>query len=63
MLLSRGLVDETRIRLLMFSVKRFEWVGAVIVLTLSVTGVVNHLFIVDPSLMRSCSARMEYCSH
>ena len=49
-LLARGLVDETRIRLLMFSVKRFEWVGAVIVLTLSVTGVVNYLFIVGPKL-------------
>lgn len=49
-LMARGLVDETRIRLLVLSVKRFEWVGAVIVLTLSFTGAVNYLFIVGPRL-------------
>jgi putative copper resistance protein D len=49
-LMARGLVDETRIRLLADAVKRFEWVGAVIVVTLTVTGVVNYLFIVGPRL-------------
>ena len=49
-LLARGRVDETRIRLLADAVKRFEWVGAAIVLTLSITGVVNYLFIVGPKL-------------
>lgn len=50
MLMARGARDETRIGLLAISVKRFEWVGAVIVLTLSITGVVNYLFIVGPRL-------------
>ncbi len=50
MLLARGRVDEARIRLLADAVKRFEWVGATIVLTLSVSGVVNYLFIVGPRL-------------
>ncbi|MGG2018918.1 copper homeostasis membrane protein CopD [Pseudomonas sp. S8] len=49
-LLARGRVDEARIRLLAEAVKRFEWVGATIVLTLSVSGVVNYLFIVGPRL-------------
>ncbi|CAI8952774.1 copper homeostasis membrane protein CopD [Pseudomonas serboccidentalis] len=49
-LLARGRVDEARIRLLTHAVKRFEWVGAAIVLTLSITGVVNYLFIVGPRL-------------
>jgi len=49
-LLARGRVDEARIRLLADAVKRFEWVGATIVLTLSVSGVVNYLFIVGPRL-------------
>ncbi|WP_339451011.1 copper homeostasis membrane protein CopD [Pseudomonas sp. EA_5y_Pfl2_R50] len=50
MLMARGARDETRIGLLAISVKRFEWVGAVIVLTLSITGVVNYLLIVGPRL-------------
>ena len=49
-LLARGRVDEARIRLLAEAVKRFEWIGAAIVLTLSVSGVVNYLFIVGPRL-------------
>ena len=49
-LLARGGVDEARIRLLAAAVKRFEWIGAAIVLTLSVSGVVNYLFIVGPRL-------------
>lgn len=49
-LLVRGRVDEARIRLLAAAVKRFEWIGAAIVLTLSVSGVVNYLFIVGPRL-------------
>jgi putative copper resistance protein D len=49
-LMARGLVDEARIRSLAFAVRRFEWVGAAIVLTLSITGVVNYLFIVGPRL-------------
>jgi putative copper resistance protein D len=49
-LLARGGVDEARIRLLAAAVKRFEWIGAAIVLTLSVSGVVNYLFIVRPRL-------------
>jgi putative copper resistance protein D len=49
-LIARGLVDEARIRSLAFAVRRFEWVGAAIVLTLSITGVVNYLFIVGPRL-------------
>jgi len=49
-LLARGGVDEARISLLAAAVKRFEWIGAAIVLTLSVSGVVNYLFIVGPRL-------------
>ncbi|WP_095139948.1 copper homeostasis membrane protein CopD [Pseudomonas sp. Irchel s3a10] len=49
-LLTRGRVDEARIRLLAAAVKRFEWIGAAIVLTLSLSGVVNYLFIVGPRL-------------
>lgn len=49
-LMARGRIDESRLRLLMHAVKRFEWVGAAIVLTLSITGVVNYLFIVGPRL-------------
>jgi putative copper resistance protein D len=49
-LIARGLVDETHIRSLAFAVRRFEWVGAAIVLTLSITGVVNYLFIIGPRL-------------
>lgn len=49
-LLVRGRVDEARIRLLAAAVKRFEWIGAAIVLTLSVSGVMNYLFIVGPRL-------------
>ncbi|WLH33855.1 copper homeostasis membrane protein CopD [Pseudomonas sp. FP2196] len=49
-LMARGLVDEPRLRQLAHAVKRFEPVGAVIVLTLAVTGVVNYLFIVGPKL-------------
>jgi putative copper resistance protein D len=49
-LMARGLVDEARIRALAFAVRRFEWVGAAIVLALSITGVVNYLFIVGPRL-------------
>jgi putative copper resistance protein D len=49
-LMARGPVDEARIRSLAFAVRRFEWIGAVIVLTLSITGVVNYLFIVGARL-------------
>jgi putative copper resistance protein D len=49
-LMARGPLDEARIRSLAFAVRRFEWIGAVIVLTLSITGVVNYLFIVGPKL-------------
>lgn len=49
-LMARGPVDEARIRSLAFAVRRFEWIGAAIVLTLSITGVVNYLFIVGPGL-------------
>lgn len=49
-LMARGPVDEARIRSLALAVRRFEWIGAVIVLTLSITGVVNYLFIVGPRL-------------
>lgn len=45
-----ALCSETRIRSLADSVKRFEGVGAAIVLILSVTGVANYLFIVGPTL-------------
>ncbi len=45
-----ALLSEARIRSLADSVKRFEGVGAAIVLILSVTGVANYLFIVGPTL-------------
>lgn len=49
-LLTRDGVDEAQTRLMAAAVKRFEWIGAAIVLTLSVSGVVNYLFIVGPRL-------------
>ncbi|MFP6833039.1 MAG: copper homeostasis membrane protein CopD [Pseudomonas sp.] len=49
-LMARGPVDEARIRSLAFAVRRFEWIGAAIVLTLSITGVANYLFIAGPRL-------------
>ncbi|TKJ79232.1 copper resistance protein CopD [Pseudomonas koreensis] len=49
-LMARGPLDEARIRALAFAVRRFEWIGAAIVLTLSISGVVNYLFIVGPRL-------------
>lgn len=45
-----ALQTEERIRLLARAVRRFEWVGAVIVAVITVTGVVNYLFIVGPTL-------------
>ncbi|MHC8367649.1 copper homeostasis membrane protein CopD [Pseudomonas sp. ZT5P21] len=45
-----ALQTEERIRLLARSVNRFEWVGAVIVVVITVTGVVNYLFIAGPKL-------------
>ena len=45
-----ALCSEAGIRSLADSVKRFEGVGAAIVLILSVTGVANYLFIVGPTL-------------
>ncbi|VVM99599.1 copper homeostasis membrane protein CopD [Pseudomonas fluorescens] len=41
---------EAHIRLLARTVKRFEPVGALIVVIISVTGVVNYLFIVGPKI-------------
>ncbi|MGF6558409.1 putative copper resistance protein D [Pseudomonas sp. S30_BP2TU TE3576] len=41
---------EAHIRLLAHAVKRFELIGAVIVVIITVTGVVNYLFIVGPKL-------------
>ncbi|VVN42122.1 Copper resistance protein D [Pseudomonas fluorescens] len=49
-LMARGPLDDARIRSLAFAVRRFEWIGAAIVLMLSITGVVNYLFIVGPRL-------------
>ncbi|MHC5133426.1 copper homeostasis membrane protein CopD [Pseudomonas glycinis] len=49
-LMASGRIGDTRLRLIADAVKRFEWVGAVIVLTVSVTGVMNYLFIVGPRL-------------
>lgn len=49
-LMASGRIGDARLRLLADAVKRFEWVGAVIVLTVSVTGVMNYLFIVGPRL-------------
>ncbi|PMW96600.1 copper resistance protein CopD [Pseudomonas sp. FW215-R2] len=45
-----ALFSEARIRSLADAVKRFEGVGAAIVLILSVSGVLNYLFIVGPTL-------------
>lgn len=45
-----SLQSEERIRLLVRAVNRFEWVGAVIVVVITVTGIVNYLFIVGPKL-------------
>ncbi|NYH10901.1 copper homeostasis membrane protein CopD [Pseudomonas moraviensis] len=45
-----ALCSEARIRSLADSVKRFEGVGAAIVLILSITGGANYLFIVGPTL-------------
>ncbi|CAI8885433.1 Copper resistance protein D [Pseudomonas sp. IT-P44] len=45
-----ALKTAERIRLLARAVARFEWVGAVIVVVITVTGVVNYLFIVGPKL-------------
>ena len=44
------LQTEERIRLLARSVRQFEGVGAVIVAVITVTGIVNYLFIVGPTL-------------
>jgi putative copper resistance protein D len=46
----RVLQTETHIRLLARAVERFELVGALIVVIIAVTGVVNYLFIVGPKL-------------
>ncbi|WP_367372158.1 copper homeostasis membrane protein CopD [Pseudomonas lini] len=45
-----ALQTEARIQLLARSVNRFEVIGAVIVVVITVTGVVNYLFIVGPKL-------------
>ncbi|MBH3407707.1 copper homeostasis membrane protein CopD [Pseudomonas glycinae] len=45
-----ALCSEARVRSLADSVKRFEGVGAAIVLILSISGVANYLFIVGPTL-------------
>ncbi|WP_223442117.1 copper homeostasis membrane protein CopD [Pseudomonas sp. BF-R-19] len=47
---TRALQTEAHIRLLARAVKRFEPVGALIVVIITVTGVVNYLFIVGPKL-------------
>ncbi|WP_130909812.1 copper homeostasis membrane protein CopD [Pseudomonas sp. Sample_9] len=49
-LMASGRIGDTRLRLLADAVKRFEWMGALIVLTVLVTGVMNYLFIVGPRL-------------
>jgi putative copper resistance protein D len=49
-LMASGRIGDTSLRLLADAVKRFEWVGALIVLTVSVTGVMNYFFIVGPRL-------------
>lgn len=46
----RALQSQANIRLLARAVKRFELVGALIVAIITVTGVVNYLFIVGPRL-------------
>ena len=45
-----ALQTEARIRLLARAVSRFEAIGAAIVVVITVTGVVNYLFIVGPKL-------------
>jgi putative copper resistance protein D len=45
-----ALHTEDRIRLLAHAVNRFESIGALIVVVITVTGVVNYLFIVGPKL-------------
>ncbi|MGX0889299.1 putative copper resistance protein D [Pseudomonas sp. ADAK2 TE3594] len=45
-----ALQTEARIKLLARAVNRFEVIGAVIVVLITVTGVVNYLFIVGPKL-------------
>lgn len=45
-----ALQTEEQIRLLARAVGRFEWVGAQIVVVITVTGVVNYLLIVGPKL-------------
>ncbi|MBV4466625.1 putative copper resistance protein D [Pseudomonas sp. F-14 TE3623] len=45
-----ALQTEARIRLLARAVSRFEVIGAVIVVVITVTGIVNYLFIVGPKL-------------
>ena len=50
---SNALQTEDRIRLLARAVTRFESVGAVIVVVIAVTGVVNYLYIAGPSLTLS----------
>ncbi|MCO8313379.1 copper homeostasis membrane protein CopD [Pseudomonas mandelii] len=45
-----ALKTEARIRLLTRAVNRFEVIGAVIVVVVAVTGIVNYLFIVGPKL-------------
>ncbi|WP_130899446.1 copper homeostasis membrane protein CopD [Pseudomonas sp. Sample_11] len=49
-LMVSGRIGDIRLRLIADAVKRFEWVGTLIVLTVSVTGVMNYLFIVGPRL-------------
>jgi putative copper resistance protein D len=46
----RALQTEAHIRLLADAVKRFELVGALIVVIITVTGVANYLYIVGPEL-------------
>ncbi|PTR15984.1 copper homeostasis membrane protein CopD [Pseudomonas sp. GV085] len=47
---TRALQTEAHIRLLARAVKRFELAGALIVVIITLTGVVNYLFIVGPKL-------------
>ncbi|WP_223547830.1 copper homeostasis membrane protein CopD [Pseudomonas sp. A-B-19] len=47
---TRALQTEAHIRLLARAVKRFEGVGALIVVIITLTGVVNYLYIVGPKL-------------
>ncbi|WP_095052095.1 copper homeostasis membrane protein CopD [Pseudomonas sp. Irchel s3b2] len=47
---TNALQTEAHIRLLARAVNRFEVIGAVIVVVITVTGVVNYLFIVGPKL-------------